>query len=434
MTFLQVFILIITFNAQLIEINSKSLNNSSIIEKSQHSNISPPVEPKINLSSKSDRNKSETVKSVGQNRNAKFFYAPSFLTGLGIGSLASSAALASSSSPSNPELLLTASNAVTKRHPRPMTIFMDTNRSLPMPPISSLQDNFNVYDSTYPYIALSTSLFDQSLRSIYNMLGHLRSQLAGKETSNDIQKISMNNLNNYEVNNSAEETSNIKVINKDDREQLGIVNRSVLKDVIKESIEEINNDLEQRQGTRLNVGNSDVPMVSKTPEPTVRQNNDKTNGTTGDINKNGTQMVSTTVPPINTTVHPGYYGGNPQNINNINLIPAIPGLPSHSYGYPNEIQYAPPPNIYEYGYGQGHVHGHGHGPGPGYGQGAFNQDYYHPESFYEIPVDHSSSGSFSATTEHWPIYPPYARALKFPNNDKNSKINTNSFRPSSKFE
>ncbi|XP_014299713.2 uncharacterized protein LOC103577566 [Microplitis demolitor] len=307
-----------------------------------------------------------------------------------------------------------------------MPIFMDTNQSLPMPPISSLQDNFNVYDSTYPYIALSTTLFDKSLRSIYNMLDHIKSQLAGKETSSDLNQISVNNSNNYEVNNSAEETSPIRVITKDDREQLGIVNRSLLKDVIKESIEEINNDLEQRQGTRFNVGNSNAPIVSKTSGPTVRQNNDNTNKTIDDINKNDTQIVSTTVPPVNTTVHPGYYGGNPQNINNINLIPGIPGLPSHSYGYPNEIQYGPPPSIYE--------HGYGHGPGPGYGQGAFNQDYYHPESYYEIPVDHSSTGSFSAPTEHWPIYPPYARALKFPNNDKSRKINTNSFKPSSKIE
>lgn len=109
-----------------------------------------------------------------------------------------------------------------------------------MPPISSLQDNFNVYDSTYPYIALSTTLFDKSLRSIYNMLDHIKSQLAGKETSSDLNQISVNNSNNYEVNNSAEETSPIRVITKDDREQLGIVNRSLLKDVIKESIEEIN--------------------------------------------------------------------------------------------------------------------------------------------------------------------------------------------------
>ncbi|CAD6234571.1 GSCOCG00001991001-RA-CDS [Cotesia congregata] len=423
MSLLQIIIPTI-LSVQFIQIDSKSLDNPLTLKNLQLT--APSFQPKVNFSSPISVKQSMTVgaiKPIGQNRHGKFFYSPSFLTGLGIGSLASSAALSSS-----PPMLSPNSEPLSRRNSRPMNMFMDTNQSLPRPQISMPPHSLNPYDANYPYFALSTSLFDHSLRSIYSLLENLKNQLANRETSKEPTRVTVKNLND-EINNSAEETSNVKIVSKDDGSHFGVVDRTILKDVIKESIEEINKDLEQRQVVNIRATKNNTNITA-----TNEQNQTENTSTNSPVT--APTPISTTESPIITSSKPEYHGGNPQPIHNVNLIN---GFPSTEYGHPhNEIHYGPPPSIFDHGningyghdhlFAQNHLHDHGFAQTHPHEHEVFNPNYYHSEPYYGAPENHSPTDFFpSPTAENWPVYPPHARAFKV---SSKTIPKTNIFRPS----
>ncbi|XP_034947919.1 uncharacterized protein [Chelonus insularis] len=288
-------------------------------------------------------------------RSGKFFTSLPFLTGLGVGTLATSSAIASSG------ILQSPNSIVTTRLPRPIPAsLIDSHTglhsaSIPQRGVLPISSNYlNIYDSHYPYVTFSTTLLDQSLRSIYHALENLRSQLARNDTLNYVTTTTeqlilpttQDNVSTESIEEvtEGEETANIEIINARDTRE--VFNCSILKDVIRESIKQVNQDLEQRQAEQMEQTTS-PPVIETTTEPVSPPTTQQILTEAPTLPPTTTTTTTTTIatttliptPQINTTgSYTGYYGGSPQNINGIDLsYPVNPAIPASLYGQPNEI-------------------------------------------------------------------------------------------------
>ncbi|KAK0096282.1 hypothetical protein PV326_005891 [Microctonus aethiopoides] len=348
------------------------------------------ISTKINPTSPPNPNHQSKIHLIPQNipqptknkRQGKIFSDLSFLTGLGIGSLATSAIIPSK----------TKSSSINE--PNLYNISQSTNHLL-NEAVKSMQEIVEQLKTRFPTketINMEPSL-PQPIPS---------SSLSSTSMINNRPMLTFNN-EAIDDSNQIDGTSDIRVFKKAD-DQFTVLNCTALKEIIRETIKENNVYNEQRQAT---------------PSDDM-----ETSSVTTDSSKDTTTMLtipdSTTQqqrPQINaTTEYPGYYGGNSQNISGISFISG--SYPSTSYGYPNMIQ-----NI--------------NGPLPIYPSEPFHHRYQYPPEYYqheiidEYPPDSSinSNHHFSSVPEHWPIYPPYAKARKFSAPGNNKLIGGNGFIP-----
>lgn len=177
------------------------------------------------------------VEATKIKRQGKFFPGLSFLTGLGIGS-----GLAGSVIPSSSGLLSSASSLTGTRLPTPAaSVLTDPSQTieqlrLPTP---------SVHDPSYPYyFALSAkALLNESLRSVYQVIDQLKTEIAKKELQSKEEMTTQPAItfSNEKIVDEFDNDDTLQMrVFKSRNDQINLVNCSALKDVIRATIREEN--------------------------------------------------------------------------------------------------------------------------------------------------------------------------------------------------
>ncbi|XP_015111664.1 uncharacterized protein LOC107037558 [Diachasma alloeum] len=338
-------------------------------------------EPAISLSPTTPKplilQKNET--HLNSTRKSRFLPTLSFLTGLGLGSIAGTVALDPSFIPAGNYSFISKLITTTKAPPTDLDLNFGSSELFPLANIPPS----NIYNPNYPYIlALSTNaLLNKTLRSVQETLQKLNAQLKGKETVNEEQVAQSSD----EVDQVEEEESNDVSVYRD-KDDYVVVNRTTLKDIVKASIAE-----QIESGNQILLKQARPPRLPfTTVNPTTESiTEDETTLTTEDTNN----MITTQIPSSTWQPYNGwYYGGQSQNISGVDITsgtygppiqPVYPVYPPHSEVYP-----ASPP-VFE--------------PAP------FYQD-HHPEYYETYP---GSVGGLNGISDSYPYYDHFARGRKF---------------------
>uniref|UniRef100_A0A0C9RA23 Uncharacterized protein n=1 Tax=Fopius arisanus TaxID=64838 RepID=A0A0C9RA23_9HYME len=310
---------------------------------------------------------------VNVTRKPRFLSGLSFLTGLGLGSIAGAAAL------NDPALLTVANYNII---PRLSTSTTTTTTTMATPPTNldlniNSSDFFplarvpeaNIHSSNYPYVlALSTNvLVNKTLRSVHQALQELQAQFERKQIVDDVDDV------------ENEEPNNLSMYrNKDD---YVVVNCTTLRDIVRASI------AEQTAKDNQNFFKQAKPVVpSNTPTEPPQTDETTVQYSTTPATDTTTTMVTTTpsnLPLIQPQFDGYYYGSQSSNISGVDITSEI---------------YAPPAqqiySLYP----------------PVFGSISFYPD--HRPDHYE--TYHGASSGFNGISESYPHYENYGRSRKFP--------------------